>query len=275
MAATVVRISGPDDPCAVDYRDLADHDRLRARGLFVAEGRTVVERLIGDRRFQVRSLLVNVAAWRALEPQCTQLGADVTAFVCDTQDFEGLTGYNFHRGCLALALRPPALSLDVLAASARSIVVLEDVANVDNVGSVFRNVAAFGVGGVLLGAGCGDPFYRKAIRTSMAATLRVPFVVAGSGDGWRAALVRVHEAGFQIVALTLNAGAQNLDAFAQERRPGKLALLVGAEGPGLSAEAEAIADVHVRIPIRADVDSLNLSVATGIALHRIMTSGAG
>ena len=265
-----MRISGPDDPRVADYRDLADHDRLRARGLFVAEGRTVSERLIGDQRFRVRSLLLNAAAWRALEPHCVELGADVTAFVCETHDFEGLTGYNFHRGCLALASRPPALALEDLLASARSLVVLEDVANVDNVGSVFRNAAAFGVNGVLLGAGCGDPLYRKAIRTSMAATLRVPFVVAGPGDGWRDALVGVRESGFQIVALTLNARAQDLDAFARGPRAEKLALLVGAEGPGLTAEAEAIAEVHVRIPIRADVDSLNLSVATGIALHRLL-----
>ena len=275
MAATVVRISGPDDPRAADYRDLADHDRLRARGLFVAEGRTVSERLIGDRRFQVRSLLLNRAAWRALEPACAQLDAGVTAFVCETQDFEGLTGYNFHRGCLALAARPPALPIEDLLVHARSLVVLEDVANVDNVGSVFRNAAAFGVDGILLGAGCGDPLYRKAIRTSMAATLRVPFAVAGEGSRWRDALVCIRDSGFQIVALTLSGRAQNLDVFASGPRAGKLALLVGAEGPGLTAEAESLADVHVRIPIRADVDSLNLSVATGIALQRLMPLASG
>ena len=270
MAATVVRISGPDDPRVLDYRDLADHDRLRARGLFIAEGRIVVERLIGDGRFGVRSLLLNAAGWRALERHCAGLGADVTAFVCETQDFEALTGYNFHRGCLALASRPSPTLLDDLIATARSLVVLEDVANVDNVGSVFRNAAAFGVDGVVLSAGCGDPLYRKAIRTSMAATLRVPFVVAGSGDGWGAALVRLRAEGFQIVALTLSERALDLETFARSRRPDRLALLVGTEGAGLSAAAETAADVHVRIPIRDEVDSLNVSVATGIALHRLL-----
>jgi tRNA G18 (ribose-2'-O)-methylase SpoU len=194
----------------------------------------------------------------------------VTAFVCDTQDFEQLTGYDFHRGCLALVSRPAPMPLEALIAHARSLVVLEDVANVDNIGSVFRNAAAFGVDGIVLSHGCGDPFYRKAIRTSMAATLRVPFVTAAPGEGWTTVLTQLRARGFQIAALTLNARAQTLDAFAREPRAEKLALLVGAEGRGLGAEAEAIADVRVRIPIRADIDSLNLSVATGIALHRLL-----
>lgn len=270
-----MRISGPDDPRVAEYRDLADHDRLRARGLFVAEGRTVCERLIGDGRFLVRSLLLNAAAWRALEAQCAGLNADVTAFVCETHDFEGLTGYNFHRGCLALASRPPVVPLDDLVAHARSLVVLEDVANVDNIGSVFRNAAAFGVDGVVLSAGCGDPLYRKAIRTSMAATLRVPFATAAGGDGWHAALVRLRDEGFQIVALTLRERVLDLETFASSHRADRFALLVGTEGAGLSAAAEAAADVHVHIPIHEDVDSLNVSVATGIALHRLMTPDAG
>jgi tRNA G18 (ribose-2'-O)-methylase SpoU len=271
----VVRISGPDDPRVADYRDIADHDRLRARGLFVAEGRIVVERLIRDRRIRMRSLLLNAAAWRALEPHSAQLAADVTAFVCETPDFDGITGHNFHRGCLALASRPAPLSLDDLIAPAQSLVVLEGVANVDNVGSVFRNAAAFGVDGVLLSEGCGDPLYRKAIRTSMAATLRVPFVVAPAGEGWRDALVRLRDRGFHVIALTPREPALDLDVFASRPRPERFALLVGAEGPGLSAAAEAIADARVRIPIRSGVDSLNVSVATGIALHRLLTAAAG
>lgn len=267
----VVHISGPDDPRAADYRDISDHERLRARNLFVAEGRIVVERLIRDRRFAVRSLLLNAAAWRALEAQVVDLGADVTVFVCDTGDFEGLTGYNIHRGCLALASRPAPLSLDDLIAGARSLVVLEDVANVDNVGGIFRNAAAFGVDGVVLSHGCGDPLYRKAIRTSMAATLRVPFAVVPADD-WQAALIRLRERGFQIVALTLREPAVDLDAWARGPRSDRLGLVLGAEGAGLSTATEAAADVRVRIPIRPEVDSLNVAVAAGIALHRLLGS---
>ena len=265
----VVHISGPDDPRVVDYRDVGAHDRLRARGLFVAEGRLVVERLIDD-RFSIHSLLLNRAAWLAMAPRLTALASDVTVFVCDTQDFEELTGYDFHRGCLALAARPALRPMDAAIADARVLVLLEDVANAENVGSIFRNAAAFGADAVVLSHGCADPLYRKAIRTSMAATLQVPFAVAPSG-GWPSALMRLRQCGVQIVALTLGEPAIDLADFARGKRADRIALLVGAEGAGLSPESEALADVRVTIPIRSAVDSLNVSVATGIALH-LLTS---
>jgi tRNA G18 (ribose-2'-O)-methylase SpoU len=224
----------------------------------------------------VQSLLVNDAAWRALEPACARLAPDVTAFVCETQDFAPLTGYDFHRGCLALVSRPAPIALDALigsAAGVRSFVLLEDVANVDNVGGIFRNAAAFGVDGILLSDGCGDPLYRKAIRTSMAATLRVPFATATSGGGWTTALTTLRAHGFQIVALTPREPAVTLDVFARQPRAERIAWLVGAEGPGLTSETDALADVRVRIPISDAVDSLNVAVATGIALaatHRLV-----
>jgi len=262
----VVRISGPDDPRVAAFRDVADHDQLRERGLFVAEGRLVVDRLIRDRRFEVRSLLLNGSAWRSLEPAIATLHETVTAFVCETQDFEALTGYNIHRGCLALASRPFPLALDDLLARASSMVVLEDVANADNVGGIFRNAAAFGVGAILLSRGCADPLYRKSIRTSMAATLRVPFCEASD---WPAALGRLRACGFQVLALTPAEPALDLDDVVRTAHHERIALLLGAEGAGLSRDAEEAADARVRIAIRPEVDSLNVAVAAGIALHRL------
>jgi tRNA G18 (ribose-2'-O)-methylase SpoU len=270
----VVHISGPDDPRVAEYRDVFDHERLRERGLFVAEGRIVVERLIRDRRLPVRSLLLNDPAWRALEPIVLPLGDSVTAFICETKDFEDLTGYDIHRGCLALALRPSPLPLNDLLARTRSLVVLEDVGNADNVGGIFRNAAAFGVGGIVLSRGCADPLYRKAVRTSMAATLRVPFSIAADADGWRAALARIRAGGFQLVALTLDESAQDLDGVARATPADRIALLLGAEGAGLSPDAREAADIRVRIGIRPDVDSLNVAVAAGIALHRLLPLAA-
>jgi tRNA G18 (ribose-2'-O)-methylase SpoU len=261
----VVRIGGPDDPRAADYRDVGADRRLRERGLFVAEGRLVVERLVRDRRFAVRSFLFNAAAFRALGPLTADLGDDVTAYLCETGDFAGLTGFNLHRGCLALAERPAPLPVDSVIAGARSLVVLEAVANADNIGGIFRNAAAFGAGGVVLSHECSDPLYRKAIRTSMGATLRVPFATAPAA-GWRTALEGIRAAGFQLVAMTLAAGATRLDAFARGPRAGRVALVLGAEGHGLSGATEALADVRVTIPIEGAVDSLNVSVAAGIAL---------
>jgi tRNA G18 (ribose-2'-O)-methylase SpoU len=146
--------------------------------------------------------------------------------------------------------------------------VLENVADPDNVGSLFRNAAAFGAGGVLLSPGGGDPLYRKALRASMGATLEVPFARAGA---WPGVLRDVSSAGFRLVALA--PGARHaIDALAV----GPLsALLVGSEGDGLSAAALAAADVAVRIPIEPRVDSLNVATAAAIALHRLAPRPAG
>ena len=266
----VVRLDGLDDARFVDrelYSVIADHEQLQARGLFVAEGRLVVQRLIERRPDLVRSLLFNDAAYRALQPTAL----DVTAYVCDTADFETLTGYNIHRGCLALASRPPRRAIEDLLATARLLVLVEDVGNVDNVGGIFRNAAAFGVGGVILSGGSADPLYRKSIRTSMGAVLSVPFATAAVADEWSAMLAALRGHGFQLVALTPDPSALDIDSFARTSRAERVALLDGTEGTGLTAQSQATADVRVRIPIYADVDSLNVAVATGIALHRLAT----
>jgi tRNA G18 (ribose-2'-O)-methylase SpoU len=144
--------------------------------------------------------------------------------------------------------------------------VLEGVANPDNMGGVFRNAAAFGVDAVLLGPGCCDPLYRKAVRTSMAATLRVPYARTRPGPD---RLDEIRAAQFALVALTPRLVAEPLEAFASRPLPQKLAFLVGAEGPGLDAEIEAAADYRVAIPLEPGVDSLNLAVAIGIVLYQL------
>jgi tRNA G18 (ribose-2'-O)-methylase SpoU len=262
----VERVDGPSDPRVAEYRNLPEPELVRVRGLFIAEGRIIVRRLIEDGRHRFRSVLVNEAAQRDLEDVLSSIADSVPVYVCDGSDFRGITGHDIHRGCLALVERPIPCLVDPLLAVARTVVVLEAVANADNVGGVFRNAAAFDVDAVLLSPTCCDPCYRKAIRTSMAATLRVPFARL---DEWPEGLRRLGAHGFTIVALTPGQSSQELDVFAAEACPRRLALLVGAEGAGLTREAEALADVRVRIPMRAGVDSLNLAVATGIALYRL------
>ncbi len=255
-----------DDVRAGDYRYLRDPDLIRLRGLFVAEGRLVVERLIDTPGYRFRSILVSEAARRQLGDALARLGDDVPIYVCEAPDFLGITGYNIHRGCLALVERPEPLRIDALVTGARTLVVLEHVANPDNVGGVFRNVAAFGADAVVLSPTCCDPLYRKAIRTSMAATLRVPFARA---DEWPGVLEEIRAAGLTIVALTPREPALDLDRFAEACPREPIALLVGNEGAGLTDAAEQAADYRVRIPIRPGVDSLNLATATGIALYRL------
>ncbi len=263
MVPTIIR--SPDPRLAL-YRSVADPDLARAHNVFVAEGRHVVRRVLEDPRYRVRSVLLNDAAHRDLEPLLAQLDASVPVFVCETQDFRAITGFNIHRGCLALVERPAPLAIGDVMAGARRLVVLEAVANADNVGGVFRNAAAFDAGGVVLSPDTCDPLYRKAIRTSMAAVLGVPFV---RSHDWPADLARIRAAGFMLVALTPSEDAEPIEALAARARRSKLALALGSEGSGLTHAVTADADAFVRIPMTDRVDSLNVAVAAGIALHRL------
>jgi tRNA G18 (ribose-2'-O)-methylase SpoU len=265
---TVERIECARDERAAAYRDLSDGELLRSRGVFVAEGRLVVRRLVDDQRYTIESLLLNESALRDLGPAIVRLDSTVPVLVCRTDAFATLTGYNIHRGCLALVRRPPPTAPASLVASAARLVVLDGVTNADNVGGVFRNAAAFDVDGVLLSPTTCDPLYRKAIRTSMAATLQVPFARAAAND-WEGVVGDLRGAGFTVVALTPREPSEPLDLFAARPRPPRLALLVGAEGAGLATAIESAADYRVRIPISSRVDSLNLAVAAGIALARL------
>jgi tRNA G18 (ribose-2'-O)-methylase SpoU len=267
----IVPLSTLADPRLAGYREISEPELVRDRGLFVAEGRLVVERVLRQ-GFTIRSLLLNAAAHAALAPLLSALERETPVYVADASEFQRLTGHDFHRGCLALVERPKPRPLVPLLEAARTLVVLEGVANPDNVGGVFRNAAAFGVDAVLLSPTTTDPLYRKAIRTSMAQTLRVPFARIGGEPGqppWPDALSLLAERGFQLVALTPREPSLDIDAFARTQRSARTALLVGTEGAGLSEAVEVRAEQRVRIPIRRDVDSLNLAVAVGIALHRL------
>jgi tRNA G18 (ribose-2'-O)-methylase SpoU len=265
---SIEHIDRADDPRIAAYHGIRDAELLRTQGLFVAEGRHILRRVVEDGRYRVHSVLVNEAARRDLGSTIDRLDADVPVFVCGGDELAAVAGYDVHRGCLALAHRPPATAVDTLLAATRMLVVLEGVTNADNVGGVFRNVAAFGAGSVLLSPTCCDPLYRKAVRTSMGATLGVPFARAGV-DEWPGVLTRVRAAGFTIVALTPREPSETLETFAAQPRAPRVALIVGTEGDGLSEAVEAAADVRVQIPIGADVDSLNLAVAAGIALYAL------
>lgn len=257
---TRVPLSTLDDPRLADYRAIGDARALLERGLFVAEGRLVVERLVGDRRFALRSLLLTDTAAAALD--ATVAVADPTpVYVVPQALMNAVVGFNIHRGCLALGVRGTPTAFEALPLGAsRVVVVAEGVNNPDNVGGLFRNAAALGAGAVVLGPDCGDPLYRKAIRTSMAATLRLPWAHAPEWPGTMAAL---RAAGLTVVACT---PAPDAPSLYDTPLPARLAVLVGAEGEGLTAEALAAADLRVRIPMHADMDSLNVATAAALVL---------
>ena len=269
----IVHIDQLDDPRLEDYRNVPDPVLLRKRGLFVAESRLVVRELLSHQRLNTRSVLATPAAYDSLKDLLTDRTDNLAVYVASHQFLQNIVGFNVHRGCLAIGERPAPVTDRTLPAltAGRLVVVLERVSNPDNVGSIFRNAAAFGANGVLLSPGCGDPLYRKAIRTSLGATLRIPY---GEVDDWPEGLTRLQELGFATMGMTLDADAVELDTVVTDA-PTPIALLFGTEGAGLSDEAVALLDYRVRIPIADSVDSLNVATASGIALYLLSVRPSG
>jgi tRNA G18 (ribose-2'-O)-methylase SpoU len=292
----IVAVDDPDDPRLADYVRLTDV-RLRtsmeaAHGLFMAEGEKVIRRAVAA-GYRVRSMLVTPDRVASL----AGVAGAGPVYVISHEAAERVTGYRVHRGALASVNRRALPSVtDVLAGRVapspgvsgpsagvsaawpadrrrdrdpgwpRRIVVLEDLVDHGNVGGIFRCAAALGVDAVILSPRCADPLYRRAIKVSMGAVLAIPYARMA---GWRAGLAEIREAGFALLALTPDQSAVPLDAVPME---GRIALLLGTEGDGLSSRWLGEADKAVCIPMSAGamalgVDSLNVVAAAAIACH--------
>jgi tRNA G18 (ribose-2'-O)-methylase SpoU len=258
-------IDREDDDRLAAYRHVADPRWLTVQGLFVAEGRLVVERVLAHGGYDIDSILVTPAAHGAI---AQSIPPGVAVHVASQAVVNGVTGFNFHRGCLALVRRPAADVPLERFSGARRLVVLEGIGNPDNLGGIFRSAAALGADGIILDQSSGDPWYRKAVRTSMGAVLRVPFARAGR---WPDAIGDLRDLGFVVAALT-PAGSCTLDELkARVTASTRLAFVAGAEGAGLTAAALAEATSTVRIPVDERSDSLNVVVAVSIALAAVHT----
>jgi tRNA G18 (ribose-2'-O)-methylase SpoU len=265
-----VAIESLDDPRVAAYRNVREAD-LRAReGLFIAEGRLNVKRLLAGSRYRTRSVLVTEVGMRAIQPALERLGGETPVYVAAKPLLSAVVGYAMHRGCLAVGERGPEPELAPFLAQlvardlsrARTLLVLEDVSNPENVGAVFRNALALGADAVVLTRRCVDPLYRRAIRVSMGASLRLPYARATDATG---ALGALSGAGFTNVALTTSAGSLPISHC--DSAPQRLALWLGCEGSGLSDGALAAIERRVAIPMAPGADSLNVATACAIALH--------
>lgn len=266
-----------DDPRLADYRQLRDPQRVRRSGVFLAEGRQVVRILLEERNFELRSLLLTETALAWLQREDLAAYPGVPAYVLPAGALRAVSGHRFHQGCLAAAARPaPVDAARLLARTTpppRFVVGLEDVTNPDNVGSIFRSAAAFGVDALLLSPSCCSPLYRKAIRTSMGAALRLPFA---HRDPWPETLAALRAARFRILALTARRGAQALDVVARSLAAGdRVALLFGAEAGGLGPLSLEASEARVGIPMSAGMDCLNVGAAAAIALHALRPAARG
>ena len=175
-----------------------------------------------------------------------------------------VVGFHLNRGVLAAARRVPEPSVAEVVDGARTVAVLEGVNDHENLGSIFRNAAGLGVDAVVFGSGCADPLYRRAVRVSMGHALLVPYARA---TDWPADLVTLKERGFRLLAMTPHREARELPEAMTAVRDERIAVLVGAEGPGLTTAAQRLSDVRVRIPMSRGTDSLNVATAAALAFY--------
>lgn len=259
----IVPIERSDDDRLADYRLLRGQAALRQHDdeFFVAEGWAAIERTI-DSGHELRSVLVipsRVERWQS------QLGPrvepDLPVYVVDRKLLEDSVGFDLHRGVLASATRREQTPLIELASTARRLAVLEGLNDAENVGVIARAARALGTDGLVLDPTCTDPYARRTVRVSMGEVLHLP-TARVAPDKWPDALDDLRATGFETWALT---PATDADDIWSLDVPERLALVLGAEGPGLTASAAARATRRVRIPIHPDVDSLNVSHAAAIA----------
>ncbi|MFD3516892.1 TrmH family RNA methyltransferase [Streptomyces sp. NPDC058657] len=273
--ADLLTIDDPDDPRLSDYTNLTDVELRRRRepaeGLFIAEGEKVIRRA-RQAGYEMRSMLLSAKWVDVMRDVIDEVPAPVYAVSPDLA--ERVTGYHVHRGALASMQRKPLpAATDILTAAhrpggpedhpVRRVAVFEDIVDHANLGAAFRNAAALGVDAVLLTPRCADPLYRRAVKVSMGAVFQVPWTRLRS---WPQDIGLMRSAGFTTAALCLSEQAITLDELAA-RDDDRLALIFGTEGDGLTAEALIGADEHVRIPMEAGVDSLNVAAASAVAFY--------
>jgi tRNA G18 (ribose-2'-O)-methylase SpoU len=267
----LIPISSPDDSRLDPFRRIKGQS-VRADGTFVAESEIVLERLFAS-SIVVRAVLITPARAERLHEFFEKYLTDdqrgeVLVFTAPQPLVDEVVGYPLHRGVIALAERPVLPDAATLISTAKTLVVLEHVMDPENVGTVFRHAAGFGVDAVLLHGTTGDPLYRKTIRTSMGWTLGIPYARTSSDVSLTSFL---SSAGFTTVALTPAPSSSSLaEVVAVLDDTTRVAFLLGAEGPGLQDATMAASTYRVRIPLAGGVDSLNVATAAAIALYALV-----
>jgi tRNA G18 (ribose-2'-O)-methylase SpoU len=267
-AVPPIPITDRDDPRIASYLAVRERDLVGREGSFIAEGEVVLRALLSPgARCRAASLLIAENRLARVASLIVDLTDATPVYVAGQAVMDAVVGFHIHRGILAHGVRPADPGAAPLLANLppRALVMaLFGVSNHDNVGGLFRNAAAFGVDAVLLDAGCCDPLYRKAIRVSVGAALKVPFARLAPGED---ALGLLESAGFTPLALSPSGETRVADLA----RPDRVAVLLGAEGPGLPAHLLARAHT-VAIPMAAGWDSLNVAAASAVVLHQLARS---
>jgi tRNA G18 (ribose-2'-O)-methylase SpoU len=257
----VIDIGEADDPRLDPYRSLRARE---SKDVLWAEGPTVVERLLGS-SLTVGSILLTPPAAERLATRCSL--SDHTVYVAEQRVVNEVVGFDLHRGAIAVAGRPTMSTPADVLTDARRVVVLEGINDAENLGAIARSARGLGVDALLLDPTCADPYYRRSVRVSMGEMLHLPIARAPLAE----VFAELDGRGFHTWALTPRRDAHPIGRMVAEGVPERLALVLGAEGPGLS-ETVLGSRRNVRIPQRADVDSLNVGHATAAALAIVASS---
>lgn len=257
----VTQIQHVDDPRIAPYRALKERELARDGNRFIAEGEHLVRRLLAS-DFAVESVLL---AHRRVEEMSPLVRSGVPVYSAPDDLMRQIIGYKFHSGVIACGLRKPRECLDDIVPKDRDrllLVVCPDIANAENLGSLIRLSAGFGVDAMILGPHCHDPFFRQSVRVSMGTIFKLPLY---QSDDLIRDLGRLrNEWGMQSFATVLDESAESLETV---HTPGKVALLFGNEAQGLDAATVAACDRRVTIPMKLGTDSFNVAVAAGIFLY--------
>lgn len=258
----LVRVEDPDDPRIAAFLDIRERDLAGRQGRFVAEGKVVLDVLLSGGRFEAESVLVLENRLAGLAGTLAKAPPGLPVHVVSAAVMDRIAGFPMHRGVLAIGRKGAPSSAEALLAALphRALaVVLVGISNHDNVGAVFRNAAAFGADAVFLDATSCDPLYRKAIRVSVGAALKVPFAVFDDASAFATLLAA---RGFEAFALSPR-GAADLRGTPRAERT---ALFLGTEGEGLP-EPLMRRMRTLRIAMAPGLDSLNVAAASAVALH--------
>ena len=244
------------------FADLKDKD-LKNSGICIGEGGFVIRRMM-----EAGLEILTVLGTEDQIAKLPELSSRIAPMVIMTkEEISRVAGFNFHRGIIAAASRPemPDLSsLLALSPSPPMIVVLPHTSEADNVGAIMRSAAAFGIDHIVLGDKCADPFSRKAIRASMAACFtRTVSVIRDEEEA--ASLLR--KAGYGIVTMEVCPSRGRRFPAWNYPFPEKCALVAGHEAEGVNETWRNASEKALFIPIETAVDSLNVSVASGIVFY--------
>ena len=258
----ILPIDSLDDPRVELYRNLKDRDLARRGDFFLAEGEFIVRRLLAS-EYACESVLVEPHRAEALAEEA---GPDVPIYVVRPELLNGVIGFAFHRGALAIGRRKAAPGLGEIAASPAGgrpmVLVIPQIHNSENLGAIIRSAACLGVTGMLLGERCSDPFWRRTLRVSMGGVFSLP--IRMSSDLHADLETLRGELGFTVAATTLDEAATMLP---DEDRPARLALMLGSEDRGIAAHWLKHCDRLVTLPMSAGMDSLNVAMAAAVFLY--------